>query len=88
MLRGLEYLDEALEEAESAARWYAERSASAAAGFADEIDAAIAAIEQNPDAWPAYDQGVGEEQLNVSATSRNWSTVTKIATLARSQADV
>lgn len=57
MLRELEYLDEALEEAESAARWYAERSASAAAGFADEIDAAIAAIEQHPDAWPAYDHG-------------------------------
>ncbi len=28
-----------------------------------------------------------EEQLGVSATTRNWSTVTKIANLARSQAD-
>jgi hypothetical protein len=29
-----------------------ERYASAAFGFADEIDAAIAAIEQIPEAWP------------------------------------
>lgn len=57
MVPQLEYLDEALEEAEAAARWYAERSGSAAAGFADEIDAAIAAIEQNPNAWPPYDHG-------------------------------
>jgi plasmid stabilization system protein ParE len=55
--RGLEYLDEAIEEAEAAARWYADRSSSAAAGFAEEIDSAIAAIEQNPEAWPAYDHG-------------------------------
>jgi len=57
VVRKLEYLDEAVDEAESAARWYAERSGSAAAGFAGEIDAAIAAIEQHPDAWPAYDHG-------------------------------
>jgi plasmid stabilization system protein ParE len=55
--RALEYLDEALEEAEAAAWWYAERSSTAASGFADEIDAAIAAIEQNPEAWPSYDHG-------------------------------
>jgi plasmid stabilization system protein ParE len=55
--RELEYLDEAIEEAEAAARWYAERSSSAALGFADEIDAAIAAIEANPEAWPKYDHG-------------------------------
>lgn len=46
--RELEYLDEAIEEAEAAARWYAERSSSAAFGFADEIDAAIAAILKKP----------------------------------------
>ena len=57
MAREPEYLDEALEEAEAAARWYAERSSSAAAAFADEIDAAITAIAQNPDAWPPYDHG-------------------------------
>jgi plasmid stabilization system protein ParE len=34
----LEYLDAALEEAEAAAHWYAERSEAAAAGFAAEIE--------------------------------------------------
>lgn len=57
MSRALEYLDEAIEEAEAAARWYAERSSAAATGFADEIDTAIAAIELNPEAWPSYDHG-------------------------------
>jgi len=52
----LEYLEEALEEAE-AARWYAERSVSAAAGFSDEIDAAESAIVEFPDAWPSFDHG-------------------------------
>jgi hypothetical protein len=33
--RTLEYLDEALEEAEAAARWYAERSATAAIAFSE-----------------------------------------------------
>ena len=57
MSRAVEYLDEAIEEAEAAARWYAERSSSAAIGFADEVAAAIVSIEQNPEAWPAYDHG-------------------------------
>ncbi|MEQ1574373.1 MAG: type II toxin-antitoxin system RelE/ParE family toxin [Vicinamibacterales bacterium] len=56
MIRELEYLDEAIEDAEAAARWYAARSSAAANGFADEIDRAIAAIEQNPEAWPPYEQ--------------------------------
>ena len=53
----LEYLEEALEEAEAAARWYAERSVAAAAGFSDEIDAAESAIVEFPDAWPSFDHG-------------------------------
>jgi plasmid stabilization system protein ParE len=55
--RALEYLDEAIVEAEAAARWYADRSQAAAIGFADEVDVAIAAIEHNPEAWPPYDHG-------------------------------
>jgi plasmid stabilization system protein ParE len=55
--RALEYLNEAIKEAEAAAQWYAERSRTAASGFADEIDTAIAAIERNPEAWPSYDHG-------------------------------
>jgi uncharacterized protein (DUF433 family) len=42
--RELEYFEEALQEAEAAARWYAERSPTAAAAFTDEIDAAETAI--------------------------------------------
>jgi plasmid stabilization system protein ParE len=52
--RTLEFLDEAIEEAEAAARWYAKRSPTAAAAFADEIDTAIAEIIRLPLAWPAY----------------------------------
>jgi len=55
--RELEYLEEALQEAETAARWYAERSVTAAAGFSDEIDAAESAILRLPEAWPPYDHG-------------------------------
>jgi hypothetical protein len=38
--REIEYLEEALEEAEVAARWYAERRATAPVAFSDEIDEA------------------------------------------------
>ena len=54
MARELEYLEEALEEAEAAARWYAERSVAAAAAFSEEMDAAESAIARLPDAWPRY----------------------------------
>ena len=37
MTHELEYLEEALEEAEAAARWHAERSAAAAVGFSEEV---------------------------------------------------
>ena len=57
MARGLEYLAQALEEAEAAARWYAERSQAAAAGFSDELDDAEAAIIERPEAWPTFDHG-------------------------------
>jgi plasmid stabilization system protein ParE len=55
--RELEYLEEALDEAEVAARWYAQHSPVAAAGFSDEIDAAVAAIQQSPEAWPPFEHG-------------------------------
>jgi len=56
-VRKLEYLEEALQEAEGAARWYAERSVTAAAAFSAEIDAAESAIARLPDAWPPFDHG-------------------------------
>ena len=42
MTRRLEFLDEALEEAEEAARWYAQRSPTAAVGYTDELEMAEA----------------------------------------------
>lgn len=53
----LEYLEEAVIEAAAAARWYAERSETAAAGFTAELDAAEAAITRLPHAWPSYEHG-------------------------------
>jgi plasmid stabilization system protein ParE len=55
--RELEYLDEALQEAEAVARWYAERSATAATAFAAEIDEAESDILRLPEAWPAFHHG-------------------------------
>ena len=48
----LEYIEQALIEAEAAARWYAERSATAAVRFSIELDEAEAAIREQPEAWP------------------------------------
>ena len=57
MARALEFLDADVDDAESAAGWYGERSDSASLGFAEELDAAAAAIWRVPEAWPAYDHG-------------------------------
>jgi plasmid stabilization system protein ParE len=51
----VEYLNEALEEAEAAARWYAERSPSAASGFDAELAAAEIAVSEHPLAWPPFE---------------------------------
>lgn len=57
MARELEYLDEAVADAEGAAQWYAERSATAATRFSTELDQAEAAILERPEAWPANSDG-------------------------------
>ena len=57
MARVLEYLDQALVEAEAAARWYAERSPRAAARFSLELDEAETAIVDRPEAWPTAGSG-------------------------------
>jgi plasmid stabilization system protein ParE len=51
----LEFLDEALEEAEGAARWYAERSGRAGILFAEELHAAVAQIGRSPTTWTVHD---------------------------------
>lgn len=57
MTRALDILDQALVEAEDAARWYADRSPTAAAAFVDEPDRAMAAILRAPETWTPYDHG-------------------------------
>ena len=57
MARELEYLDEAVLDAEGAARWYAERSPTAAIRFSAELDEAEAAIVARPEAWPTLGEG-------------------------------
>jgi len=59
----LEYVAAALTEAEAAARWYAERSATAARRFSEELDAAEAAIAANPEAWPPFEHGTRHHLL-------------------------
>jgi plasmid stabilization system protein ParE len=55
--RTLELLDEATDEAEEAARWYAQRSASAAVGFSDALAVAIWQIQEAPYRWPPHHHG-------------------------------
>jgi plasmid stabilization system protein ParE len=55
--RELDYLEEAVQEAEAAARWYAERSPSAGLAFSSEIDAAEDLIARSPEAWPPFQHG-------------------------------
>ena len=57
MARELEYLEQAVIEAEAAARWYAERSATVAARFSIELDEAEAAILERPEASPPGEEG-------------------------------
>jgi plasmid stabilization system protein ParE len=57
VVRALEYLDQAVVEAEAAARWYAERSPTASARFSAELDEAEAAILERPEACPSGDAG-------------------------------
>lgn len=51
----VEYLAEAVDEAEGAVRWYAERSVMAAIGFDAELEASELAISDNPLAWPVFE---------------------------------
>ncbi len=60
----LEFLDEALAEAEDVARWYAQQSSVAAFDFDDELEAAIARIERMPYAWPPHERGTRRHLLH------------------------
>ena len=53
----VEFHEEATAEAEAAVTWYRERSPRAAQKFVEELDAAIQAIQQQPDQWGAFSHG-------------------------------
>jgi plasmid stabilization system protein ParE len=55
--RKLELLEEALDEAEEAARWYARRSTLASEAFSEELETALDQIVSSPATWPTYDSG-------------------------------
>ncbi len=57
MARELEYLEQAVVDAEASARWYADRSPTASARFSAELDEAEAAILERPEAWPSGEAG-------------------------------
>ncbi len=48
----------ALEDAEEAAAWYAERSVRAAVRFLDELDRVIDVISRSPETFPVFDAGL------------------------------
>ncbi|MBI3694311.1 MAG: type II toxin-antitoxin system RelE/ParE family toxin [Acidobacteria bacterium] len=48
------FLEEATAEAQAARRWYAERSQTAADAFMEELDHAIARIEDFPEGWSPH----------------------------------
>jgi hypothetical protein len=57
VLRVLEYLEQAIEEAEAVALEYTERSPCAAVASSDETDEAEVSISKLPDAYPQFDHG-------------------------------
>ena len=54
MSRPVELLDDAIVEARAAFMWYRNRSEIAARRFRDELNRAITAIGDSPEAWPPY----------------------------------
>lgn len=55
MRRSVRFHPAALQDAEEAAAWYAERSVRAAARFLDELDRLIDLIAVSPDSYPVFD---------------------------------
>ena len=46
---------DAVEEAEAAKLWYAERSRMAALGFVNELSHAVEKVAESPNRWPVYE---------------------------------
>lgn len=55
MQREIRFHPDALQDAEEAAAWYAERSVRAAVRFLDELDRLIDLIHKSPERFPVFD---------------------------------
>jgi len=55
VIRAIDFHPEALQEAEAARDWYAERSPVAARAFVIELTHAIEQVGESPEMWPQYD---------------------------------
>lgn len=55
--RIIEFHPAALEEAEVARDWYAERSLMASKAFVSELNHAVEQLAETPDRWPQYEAG-------------------------------
>jgi plasmid stabilization system protein ParE len=53
----LEYQGQAVDEAEFAREWYAQRSPRAAEAFLDDLKHALDVVADDPERWPRYDYG-------------------------------
>ena len=53
----LDILDEAVDEARAAYRWYLSRSPSAGTRFLEELDRAVEAVTDAPERWPVHVHG-------------------------------
>lgn len=62
----VEFALEAAEEVQAARDWYAERSASAAVSFAEEVAAGIERIREAPNRWPKAVAGTRRIHLHRS----------------------
>lgn len=57
LARVVNFLPQAIEDIENARDWYSVRNEGAARAFLSEIDQAVTAIRDHPDAWPQFDHG-------------------------------
>ena len=68
----VDFHPDAVEEAQAARQWYAERSQSAADSFLAELDQGIEAISEVPERWPLFKHGLAV--ISSIAFPSNWST--------------
>lgn len=63
MPKQVDFLVEALEEAEAAVDWYAERAPDVATAFAAELARGVEVVARTPGTWPKYIRGTQRYRL-------------------------